>query len=557
MTATTPTLRAPQSVARRPRMRRRASHATVLGGSLLFVVLFVALDAVSMVFPYGPIPVTPWNPQVGLALAVVFIGGHRFVPAALLAPVVDEFVVRQSGNLAFDVVGGLAVGLAYVAIGLVLRRRNAGRSIARMDVLRDFLLLALVGTGIAATAYVLAYASLGSGTVAFVPGTILRKWLGDYGGALAFAPLLLALLDPNARRPALASLALDAVLFCAGLFAMLAIVFGLDPAYGHKLFYLLFVPLIYLAMRQDFPGAAFGVACVQVALVAAMVVTRTSAADATDFMLLMVVLAATSLLLGSATTERRRALSELAHRSSELRAQQEALADAMRLAAASETASTLAHEMSQPLSAIGTYARAGLEMLRRGKAEPADIAGVLERIERETSRTSAVVRRVRDFFRTGIARRERTDIRQLAHDAVDAVRDRLERERIALAMDIAPDLPNANVDRIQVETVLHNLLNNAIDALAAAPAPRRIRLGARRQGPDAIEVDVEDSGPGVAEAVAASLFEPLATTKPAGMGLGLAICRTIVQAHGGRLWLASTRPTLFRFTLPIHGQESS
>jgi two-component system sensor kinase FixL len=560
MNAAPGTLTAPAGRSRRPRAARGlpdASRGAFVAWSGLFVVLYVALDAASMVFPFGPIPVTPWNPQAGLAIAAASVGGRRSVAAVVVAAVVAEFVVRGATGVAFDLAGGLVLGLAYAATGIAFRARNADRSIVRMEALRDFLLIALVGTGVAAAAYALCYAAVGNGGSVLPLGDVLRKWLGDYVGAVAVAPALLALIDGRVRRPAVASLVLDALLFGVGLFAVLALVFGLEPIGEHRLFYLLFVPLIFLATRHEFGGAAFAVACVQIALVAAMLVNDTSSDDATEYELLMVVLATTTLLLGSATTERRRALSELARRSAELREQQAALSDAMRVAAASEAASTLAHEMSQPLSAIGTYARAGIEMLRRGTAQPGDIAGILERIEQETVRSSEVVRRVRDFFRTGSARREPTDVAELVHDAIDAVRDRLSRERVFLALDVPPDLPRADVDRVQLGTVMHNLLINAIDALADSPAPRRIRVGARRGAAEEIEIDVEDSGPGVDDDVAASLFEPLATTKPAGMGLGLAICRTIVQAHGGRMWLVSSKPTLFRFTLPIHGQQRS
>jgi signal transduction histidine kinase len=130
----------------------------------------------------------------------------------------------------------------------------------------------------------------------------------------------------------------------------------------------------------------------------------------------------------------------------------------------------------------------------------------------------------------------------------------LQASGIALAVDLPPGLPAVDVDRIQIGTVLHNLLGNAADVLAGTPPPRWIRISAREQGPF-VELDVADSGPGIDPAIREDLFEPLATTKPTGMGLGLPIARTLVQAHGGRLELAHPQPTTFRFTLPIHGPD--
>jgi C4-dicarboxylate-specific signal transduction histidine kinase len=329
---------------------------------------------------------------------------------------------------------------------------------------------------------------------------------------------------------------------------------GSGPFAGERLFYLLFLPLIVIAVRRGLPGAAVGIAAAQLAIVVALLIDGRTPDDAAGYQFLMLALGATTLLLGAVAGERRRTQVVLELRSAELRAQQQALADAMRVAAASEAASTLAHEMSQPLSAIGTYARAGLEMLRRGTASKDDLDNVLERIVAESARTRESVQRIREFFRTGIVRRERVEVAQLAADAEDATRDRLRAAQVNLILDIPPGAPAVDVDRVQIGTVLHNLIGNAADALDGGAPTRWIRIAARRDGAF-VAIDVSDSGPGIDPAISNALFEPLATTKPTGMGLGLPICRTLVHAHGGSLDLAGLVPTTFRFTLPIHGTD--
>jgi len=132
------------------------------------------------------------------------------------------------------------------------------------------------------------------------------------------------------------------------------------------------------------------------------------------------------------------------------------------------------------------------------------------------------------------------------------MRDRLRTAAISLSVDVQASLPPLSADPIQLRTVLHNLVGNAADAVAGTAPPRWIRIVARERTPN-VEVEVSDSGPGIDARQRERLFEPLATTKPSGMGLGLSISRTLVQAHGGTLELAATHPTTFRFTLPIHG----
>jgi C4-dicarboxylate-specific signal transduction histidine kinase len=348
---------------------------------------------------------------------------------------------------------------------------------------------------------------------------------------------------------------LDIGVFTLTLGAVIFLLFSVEPQAGERLFYLLFVPLIILAMRRGLPGAVLGVATVQVAILVALWLAGHSVEDAATYQILVLVLGVTTLLLGAVSGERRRALSELRRRSAELRAQQHALSDAMRFSAASETAATLAHELSQPLSAIGTYARAVLEMLRRGNPRPADMTTVMERIVAEAGRTRESVQRIRDFFRTGVVRREPIVLAAVVADAADTMRDRLRTHAIALTTDVPSTLPPLSADPLQLGTVLHNLIGNAADAAAQSPPPRWIRVVARER--DAfVEIDVSDSGPGIDPSLRQSLFEPLATTKPAGMGLGLPISRTLIQAHGGQLELAAAHPTTFRFTLPTHGNAA-
>ncbi|HVE51674.1 MAG TPA: ATP-binding protein [Casimicrobiaceae bacterium] len=521
--------------------------------SVVLIAAYFAIDAASFMFWIDPIPVKPWNPQAGLAVAFVYAGGARYAWPLLVAATTTEALLHGGGPWFDQLIAAAAITVPLTLTGVALRNRRTLRDLAGVPAIRDFLLIAAAGAALSAALSVLAYLVTHQQDLASLYSSMLHKWLGDITGIVIVAPLTMLMIAPNslALRPA-HSLWLDLGVLAGTLLTIVLLVFSGTSEAGEGPFYLLFVPLIVLAMRRGLPGAILGSATVQVAILFALWLAGRSVEEASAYQLLVLVLAVTTLLLGAVSGERGHALAELARRSAELRAQQHALSDAMRFSAASETAATLAHELSQPLSAIGTYARAGLEMLRRGRGN--DIQGVMERIVAESSRTRESVQRIRDFFRTGAVRREPTSLAAVVDDAADAVRDRLRSRSIALTVDVPASLPAVSADPIQVRTVLHNLIGNAADAVSETSAPRWIRIAARERDAN-VEVDIADSGSGIDPSLSHVLFEPLVTTKPAGMGLGLSISRTLVQAHGGRLDLAATHPTTFRFTLPIHGNH--
>jgi signal transduction histidine kinase len=536
----------------------RGPIALYAAWSIALVAGYVAIDAASYLFWVDPIPVKPWNPQAGLAVAFVYAGGLPYAWPVLIAAWLAEVLLRAPAEpLHAQWAAAVAVTLPATLTGLALRTRMRVRDLVGVRAIRDFLLIGAVGAALSAACYVLAYMATHRPEVAPLYSSMLHKWLGDMTGLVVVAPLTMLAMSPESvpRRP-MEPLWLDLGAFVIALAAVVYLLFGGNPDAGERPLYLLFVPLIVLAMRRGLPGAVLGVATVQVTIVVALWLAGRNVQDAVTWQMLMLVLGVTTLVLGAVSGERRRALVELARRSAELNAQQQALHDAMRFSTASETAATLAHELSQPLSAIGTYARAGLEMLKRGTGKPGDIASVMERIAAESARTRESVQRIRDFFRTGVLRREPVALGAVISDAADALRDGLQAQAIALSIDAPATLPPLSADPVQLRTVLHNLIGNAADASAAAPPPRWVRI-AMRERDGFVEVDIADSGHGIDPVVRDKLFEPLATTKPAGMGLGLPISRTLIHAHGGRLELAAVHPTTFRFTLPIHGNAAS
>lgn len=225
----------------------------------------------------------------------------------------------------------------------------------------------------------------------------------------------------------------------------------------------------------------------------------------------------------------------------------EQLLHGVRLLLQRETASSLAHEIGQPLTAIAGYSSA---CARLARASPETLA-LLRKIDAQVARAGELAWRTGDASRR-LRGREAIDLPALIFEALDGASG--EAHRYAIALDpsgVDRTLPAVRADRLQLEQVLHNLLKNAFDAVREVDTPRRVAVAAHRHGGDLI-VSLTDTGGGVPPPLAQALFQPFFTTRPGGLGLGLAISRSIVEAHGGSLWHAPLAGggAAFSFSLP-------
>ena len=250
-----------------------------------------------------------------------------------------------------------------------------------------------------------------------------------------------------------------------------------------------------------------------------------------------------------------RAAAELQRRHVQARADEHLrqLAHLSRVGAMGEMASLIAHEINQPLASILTYTQACLRLIRgQGDAAP-ELLEAMRSAASEAQRAGEIIRHLRNFVRKGQPHATEADVNALVAEAVELARIEARREGVQLVFDPARGLALARVDRVQIEQVVLNLVRNSVDALRSQPAgAREIHVRTAQQPMRRIEVSVRDSGPGVEARLAGRVFEPFYSTKPDGMGLGLAICRSIVENHGGRLWLdpGAGPGATFRFQLP-------
>jgi len=238
----------------------------------------------------------------------------------------------------------------------------------------------------------------------------------------------------------------------------------------------------------------------------------------------------------------------------EAQAHRERLAHVDRLTTMGELASGIAHEVNQPLTAIAAYARACQRLFDTGQGESPDFAEALEQIAAQATRAGEIVHRLRSFARRGEPEARPLAVAALVDTVIGLLRSDLKRAQVELELAIEDPLPPIIADAVQIQQVLVNLLRNALEAMAAAgtDAPR-LQVRATADAPGSVTVSVTDNGGGIPEAVTESLFEPFSTSKPSGMGLGLAISKSIIEAHGGELWCASALPrgATFSFKLPV------
>jgi two-component system, LuxR family, sensor kinase FixL len=255
-------------------------------------------------------------------------------------------------------------------------------------------------------------------------------------------------------------------------------------------------------------------------------------------------------LIGALVMQRRRR-----QREDQMYEEQQRLVHLARVAVVGELSGGLAHELNQPLTSILSNAQAAQRLLQRDHVDNPELREMLDDIVAEDKRAGALIERLRTLLRRESPTLQRLELAPLLQDCLSLVRSKLTAERARVSTRIAADLPDVLGDSVQLQQVVLNLLLNACDALTdAQPADRCIAVDAYREADDHfVHITVSDRGPGIEVDSLERVFDAFFTTKPTGLGLGLAICRQIVSAHGGRLWATHNeeRGATFHLTLPV------
>lgn len=628
----------------------------------IYVLTYLFLDWVSDIHPVAPYAIPVWNPPPGVSLALLLSFSLRYAPALFVAACLAEVTLRHGEAALGDVaVYGAILAFGYTAIAAFLKRWRFDPSFRSLRDLILFIVTVGVGAMAIALCYVGAHVLAGRFTWSELPGHVLHFWVGDVIGIATMTPFLLIYRArlAHGQKPCFTK---EGALQALSIAAVLALIFSFEPESASKLFYLLFLPLVWISTRYGFEGATAGLLATQLGLITALQLAGYATESVIHFQLLMLALTITGAFLGMASTQWRRARQSLESREAELktifatapdaivivdeshrivdvndaaagmfglgtaelrdlplsqliadlpadistaravaararrndgrefpveisfgsavvderrvyigvvrdmaerkemeeklRERDQHLDRTLRVAAAAEMASALAHELNQPLTAALTYVQAlDLLLLQRG-ANDAELADTMRKAAAEVGRAGRIVARLREFYRREPGKPEAVPVGALIETALAPLKSRMELHRITVAVNVAPGLPSILIDRVQVEMVLHNVLRNAVDSIAESDSEvRRITVDARRGNPGFVTIGVEDSGPGVKPSIAEQLFKLFVTSRSEGMGLGLAISRSIVERHGGRLWLDQSRAgARFMLTLPAARQ---
>ncbi|MGO8701216.1 MAG: ATP-binding protein [Limisphaerales bacterium] len=248
-----------------------------------------------------------------------------------------------------------------------------------------------------------------------------------------------------------------------------------------------------------------------------------------------------------------RDLTELKEGEEKLRQAEAKMVRVARLTMMGELTASIAHEVNQPLVVMLTYADAASQWLAALPPNLNEARVAVHRIAREAGRASEVIRRIRALFRKGDPAKTPVNINELVAETLMLVNAELNRQEVSLQTQLAPRLPLVPADRVQVQQVLLNLLMNAIDSLSAEVQRARVLRIRTRSKRGVVQVAVQDTGSGIAPQAFKHLFKPFYTTKPDGLGMGLALSRSIVEAHGGKIWITPNDEggAIFQFTLPI------
>ncbi len=516
---------------------------------------YVALFWASDVFRVPGTGSSPWNPEAGLAVAALLFFGRQIIPLLVAVHFACIAIWAPLSNLAWT----LVIALAHVGTLGVLT-----------EVLRPQLRALQPPTVRAATQFALAAFILSASSAIMRGGVALlaTDWssakllqviftvaTGNMVGLITVMPLLSGWTAFEQQRSLMQNWDRWTSLLFLLLAALCVTIFANDGIDQFKYFYLVFLPVIALAIKHGFMGASLATAFASCCMIALLMVLQYDPERVTELQALMIVLTLTGLVLGSAITELKHAFDERLRVHLRWQESQEALVRASQFSLASELAAAVSHEIAQPLAAARNYLRSAFRRTQQQKRPAQKLSADLKAAVTQIDSAASIIRQTRQYLRHDEVQKHAINIGDLVNSCVELSAPSLSKAGITLTTIVPPYLPDITGNRTQLSQVLMNIIRNAIEALAdAAPRTGRIAITANDwERPGSVAVSVTDNGPGVDPSVAKTLFEPLVSTRPHGLGIGLPLCETIVRQHGGTIWLDETHAdgARFVFTLPV------
>jgi signal transduction histidine kinase len=500
---------------------------------LVFFAAFLTLDFASAFAARSAIGDLHWNLALGLGIAAAYRYGATamvpiFVSAFLGAFLGTMWLGDGRASVLYCVWHGALVSVESI-VPVVLAR------ILTHATGKELLTNQWFGALLVAIPVSLLTSALHSGSLMIGAGPsapefgdgVARLWVGDLAGILVTTPIALMLMGVRTRPGAFKTLWHWEVLGqCVFALALVWFVFVENALTVREYFYMLSLPIIWITWRHGCAGAAV----VNAFLLGTLMVflSNYESGGVLQLPTRMIVLVMTALTLGMAVDQGRTAARRLRTREQELSVN-------LKAGETSELAGALAHELSHPLGAISNYAAVINHKLDAMPNLNPDMVDLVSRLRQEVRRATEKIQRLREFFRSGSLQLERVDITQIARESVALLTNKLESTDIGVRISSMSGPTYVTADPIQLHSVIHNLIVNAIEELKTVASPQKvIAITVRHEGRNVL-LSVEDSGKGVSPDIADHAFEPMATTKRTGLGLGLSMSKSIVQAHGGQI----------------------
>jgi signal transduction histidine kinase len=538
-------------------LARRGVASIALAAAVAVAYFLAARLSVGLVLK--PEGVAVFWPAAGISSGILIVLGPRARWPVAAGVTAATIAIHQL--IADPLWAGAALGLsnaaeALVTAGLIEVAFGADFSIDRLNQILGLLLAAMVGTAISGVGGAITYRLFQGPSAAML--TTWQHWFAsDAIGIAIVAPLLIGLTAVVRQPPSHNELMEGGgALIALAVLTVIAIALPHEPWQTVGPVALLFPILLWIAARCRPVFAAAAAFLVSITIVSTAVfglghfgdtglalADRILQAQAT-----IVFVAVGAYVLAALFAERRESEARLARANAMLERERD-----NKLMSAQAITGTIAHEVRQPLAAIVTNASAALRWLDRTPPEHEEIRAALQRIQSEGYRTSEVFDAIRALFRTGDPVRQPVAVNEIVAEVMQSLQNELKQHEVEYRAALTDEPAVVDGHRAQLREVILNLVHNALEAMdTTADRARVLRISTERRDGDAIAVAVEDSGPGIDPQKLDGIFTAFLTTKPQGMGLGLAICRMIVEQHGGQLTASSDGKSgaQFQFVLP-------
>lgn len=520
-----------------------------IGGG--FVLLYVMAELAARPHAGDAFQQRPWSAALAMSLALLVHLGPGWMPlvgiAALSSALIGGTAVAHPG-LALS--HALAVACACGLSAYVLRPRGGGRvELDRVRAVGAFLGAIALAAALIALEEAVSSTTTGVHATADPILSFVRRFVAAAVAMAMLTPLLLQNANPitwSTRRP---WMTLEVMMQVAALGLIAWEVFWRFVNEEIHFFYLMFLPIGWIATRHGLRGTVVALGAIYLAPLLSDWVVPHSEQAVIELQIRLGMLAVTGLILAATVEERRRSESRMIARQTEL-------AHVQRLNVGWEMASALAHELNQPLTAAMNYAQAAQRLIAAPNADLDRAARMIDKSLDQTERVGQVIHGLRDFLKKGELQLGRCEIADIVEDALRLVAGEANAAGVRLETRDLSALPAVMADRTQIGQVLINLLRNAIQALEAnGTRDGKVIISGRLAG-DRLQITVADNGPGLEPDVLARLFEPFVTTKTTGMGLGLSISKSILEAHHGNLWVdqLASGGTACHIALPLAPQ---